>query len=184
MAKAVMSQPDKSVLFMARRESCRLALKQRYPTRDPVSGQPTGMTEGIFVGFRENAFRCPTKGKVTLRDTLDGGEATVDAEWLLDRLLNHRLYGDMWEGFWRVDPAAPPVSQEEQDALMDAAIRLDIDALRRVLYEEEQGWKRDVVLRTARRGIEQIEETHRAYAEEKAAEEAAAKGKGAPKAEG
>jgi hypothetical protein len=63
------------------------------------------------------------------------------------------------EGFWRVDPQAPAPSGEELQAIMELAMNLDIDSLRRTLRTEAEGWQREPVLALTRRAIEKVEST-------------------------
>jgi hypothetical protein len=123
----LVSQPETSIVYMARRSDLRLTLKSRYPLRNPVTGQPEGTTRGIFAGFRDGTLRIPREGKVVLVDTLDGGESEeLDAEFVHEMLQKHRRYGDRSEGFWMLEQPAPPVSPQEIDRLMEAAARWDV----------------------------------------------------------
>ena len=47
--------------------------------------------------------------------------SAVDAQELIAWMGRHRLNGDRHEGFWQVDPTAPPVSEDEMSRLMDAS---------------------------------------------------------------
>lgn len=174
----LVSTPEDAVLFMARRSELRLTMKPRYRLRDPVSGQVTGQTAGTFIGFREGVFRCPKEGTCKLVDTIDGGESQIDAGELIEWLEGHRLYGNQFEGFWRVDPTAPPPSRDELQRLMDAAIALDEETLQKVIDQERAGWDRQDIITTAEKALERImqvkEQLHAEAAAAAKAEAAAA----------
>jgi hypothetical protein len=168
----LVSQPEKSVVYMARRSDLRLTLKSRYPLRNPVTGQPEGTTRGIFAGFRDGTLRVPREGKVVLVDTLDGGESEeLDAEFVHEMLQKHRRYGDRSEGFWMLEQPAPPVSPQEIDRLMEAAARWDVGTLEAVLEQERAGWGRADLIATAERQVGRI----RAMEAERDAQVAAAR---------
>lgn len=152
----LVSQPESTLLFMSRRTDLRLVKRPRYPVRDPVSGQVAGSTAGEFVGFRDGQFRCPQEGEFKLADSLDGGEAEVDAAELVEWLKKHRLYMNRQEGFWLVDQTAPPVSQDEMRALMQAAMRLDVPVLERIVEQERAGWGRDAIIVEAEAALDEI----------------------------
>lgn len=162
-----LSKPDTTVLFMARREELRLTKRKRYPQRNPQTGEFLGYTPGEYVAFRSGVYRVPREGEIVLRDSLDGGHATVDAAEVLEWLERHPLNGDLFEGFWKVDPTAPPVQDTEMDLLMELQANYDRAGLEQLLADEEAGWKREIVLNAARKGIERI------VAAEQAAEQAA-----------
>lgn len=150
--------PEDSILFMCRRSDLRLTWKKRYPVRD-AGGQPVGMTPGAYVAFRDGVFRCPKEGPFTLVDSLDGGTFDLeDVTELLEWLDRHRLRDDREDGFWRVDPTAPPVSQDEILALNDLVLKLDLDGLERFIAQEEAGWGREDLLATARTTLEKVTE--------------------------
>jgi hypothetical protein len=70
-------------------------------------------------------------------------------EWLQ----KHRLFGNQLEGFWRVDPTAPPVSQDEMRALMNAALRLDTETLEEIIRQERAGWNRPQIVEEAEQAL-------------------------------
>jgi hypothetical protein len=172
----VQSLPN--VMFKSRRKGLRLTVTPRYTTRNPVSGQPTGETKGIFIAFLEGPdggyFSFPATGPVKLVDSLNGGESEMDAEKVLEWLEGHRLFGDRFEGFWREELTAPAVSREELQVLMDAALEFDEDKLRALIEQEEAGWAREDLLSTARGALERIG-VAKAKAEEIARAEAGGK---------
>jgi hypothetical protein len=177
---------EDTVLYMSRRSDLRLTMKARYPMLNPITGQREGMTRGIFCGFREGALRVPKTGKVMMVDTLDGGEFEMDAEPVHEWLTKHRRYGDMNEGFWRVDPVAPPATREEFARISEAGAGWDRETLQEIIRQESEGWGREDVLRVARgtiARIDQLEEQVQARAAEVANEEVAAERAAREKAE-
>lgn len=159
MTETLVSPTDSTVLFMSRRSALRLTMRPRYKTRDPVSGQQTGETKGVFIGFRDGQVRIPKDGEFVAVDTLDGGESDpMPAGEVQDWLMRHRLFGNREEGFWRVDPTAPPVSQDEMRVMMNAATTLDEETLREIVRQEEAGWARDDILSVAREALDRIGE--------------------------
>jgi len=157
MSEILVTPTDRSVLYMSRRSELRLTKRRRFPVRNPVTGEVEGVSPGEFVAFRDGQVRIPKEGTVTLQDSLDGGTAEVEAADVHEWLMSHRLFGNQTEGFWRVDPTAPPVSQEEMRALMQAAIRLDGDMLREIVRQEREGWGRTQILEEAETALEQID---------------------------
>jgi len=164
------------VLYVSRRAELRLTMVPRYPKLNQVTGQKQGDTKGVFIGFRDGHVRIPKEGKYVTVDTLDGGESQpIDASEVHQWMENHRLFGNQLEGFWRVDPEAPPVSQDEMRALMSAAIRLDADLLHEIIRQEKAGWNRSQILEEAEEALERIQEiAEQSQAAEIAAAEAAA----------
>lgn len=139
---SLVAEPPNRVLFFARRDSLRLTMTARYATRDPVSGQPTGQTPGRFVAFRDFKFEVPPSGEVTIVDSLNGGEATLEASEVVDWLKRHRLFGDREEGFWLYEEPAPAITAAEQQRVSDAALEHDLDTLGEMLAQERAGWAR------------------------------------------
>jgi hypothetical protein len=150
---ALVQQPDASVLFVAKRSDLRLVKTARYPLVAPNTGQRLGETRGITVSFAPNGeFRCPLEGEVTIMDPGGAGQAKLPAEELLTFLEGHPRCGDPNEGFQRVDPKAPPLGQEEQQRLMDAATDWDIETLEAIIVQERAGWGREQIIDRRRRG--------------------------------
>jgi hypothetical protein len=156
----VMSAPSKSVTFSARREDLRLVRVARYPVMG-AAGQKVDETKGEVVCFRNGRLEVPLEGDFTLEDG-----RTAPAVEILGWLEKHRLNGDAWEGFFRVEFAAPPPTQDEMQALVDAAMELNVDKLREIIRQEEEGWAREPILRVARGGVEKIEAALAAHAEQ------------------
>lgn len=177
MTTQLVSTPATEVTYFSFRQDLRLVLKARYPTINPHTGTREGFTKGWFLGFRDHKLTLPTTGPAVLVDTLDGGEAEVEDVAVVHELLaKHRLFGHRTEGFWRHEEPAPPVTESELSALMDAA--WDEDRLAEIIRQEEAGWARDALLRPARAALEK----QRAALEEfrrREESEAAAKAKGA-----
>jgi hypothetical protein len=176
LEEPLVSAPARSVLYAARREDLRLVRVPRYPERG-ASGQQVGETLGQVVVFRNGRLDVPLDGPIMLEDgrEVDGAEIN---EWLQ----KHRRFGDADEGFFKVELAAPPVSEDEMNALVEAAMALDVEKLEEIVRQEEQGWRREALLRVAREGVERIHafKAQHAAAEaepEKPAAKAAAKPK-------
>jgi hypothetical protein len=171
----LVSQPETKTLWMSRRSELRLVLDARQPKVAAATGQKTGETLGQAVRFSDGVFRCPPTGTVTLEDGREADAAEVTA-----RLDTHKLKGDMEEGFWRVDPTAPPLSRAEMETLTQAAIALDSEKLLALIAQEEAGWGREDVLSIARDAVARIEEVKEEAMRQ--AQEEADKAKGKPKA--
>src|SRR4051794_8765586 len=150
--QTLVSTPEKGALFMAIREDLRLVKFPRYP-QFGAGGQKVGENFGEVVPFRDGVLRVPATGTITLED---GREA--DAGEVLAFLENHRLRGDMNEGFWRVDPTAPPVSKDELKALMRAAATLDTESLERALSAERDGWDRPDMIEAIEENLATVSE--------------------------
>jgi hypothetical protein len=136
---ALVQQPDPSVLFIAKRSELRLTKIARQPIVIPATGQRIGMTAGATVSFApDGEFRCPLEGEVTIMDPGGAGEARMPAAELLEWLERHPRCGDPNEGFYRVDPKAPPLGQEEQQRIVDAATAWDVDTLRAIVAQERE----------------------------------------------
>lgn len=156
--EALVQQPDPSVLFIAKRSDLRLVKSGRYPIILPT-GERIGMTAGATVSFAPNGeFRCPLEGEVTIMDPGGAGEAKLPAEELLKFLEKHPRCGDPNEGFYRVDPKAPPLGQEEQQRIVEAATAWDVDTLRAIVAQEREGWNREQVIEVAQGAIQRVEE--------------------------
>lgn len=146
----LVATPDSHVLFMCRRSDLRLVKTPRYPRYGP-GGQQVGEKPGEVVAFRDGTLRVPRTGMAILEDGRQ-----VDAEEIVEWLEGHRLFTDSEDGFWRVDPTAPPVSQAEIDALNDIVLDLDEDKLLAFIEQERAGWGRDDLLASAERVLERM----------------------------
>ena len=184
---AIVQQPDKAVLFVARRTELRLVKEGRYPIVVPTTGQRIGETRGVTVSFApEGEFRCPEKGEVTIMDPGGAGRATLRADdyvdengqhvqGLLNWLQTHERCGDPNEGFMRLDPKAPPIGQQEHKALVTFATKWDVDGLRAIIEAEREGWNRKELIEVAQGALEQIQAAEdRIRAEVEAEQQAAA----------
>lgn len=183
MTEVLVAPTDSTVLYMSRRSELRLTMVPRYPKLNPVTGQQTEVSRGAFIGFRDGHVRIPKEGQYVAVDTLDGGESEpMPAEEVHDWLVRHRLFGNQLEGFWRVDPTAPPVSQDEQQVMMNAAIRLDVETLEEIVRQEREGWARPQILEVAQDALDRIAEIHaQTEAAQREEEQAPAKAKPGPK---
>lgn len=150
---ALVSTPDPSLLFMARRSDLRLVKKSIRPVRN-AEGIEVDKTLGETLEFKEGVLRVPTgKGEqVALANGLRVKAAEV-VEWLR----KHRLLGDWQEGFWEVDPVAPPASEAEMATLQDLAIDLNASGLRDFIEQEQAGWARKQILAVAAGTLERVE---------------------------
>lgn len=181
MTETLVSPTDQTVLYMSRRSELRLTMVPRYPKLNQVTGAKQGETKGAFIGFRDGQVRIPKTGEYVTVDTLDGGESQpMPAEEVHEWLMRHRLFGNQLEGFWRVDPTAPPVSQDEMRVMMNAATTLDEETLREIVRQEEAGWAREDILSVAREALDRIGEIH-AHAEAAQREAESAPKKPGPK---
>jgi hypothetical protein len=185
MTETLVSPTDQTVLYMSRRAELRLTMVPRYPKLNQVTGAKQGETKGAFIGFRDGQVRIPKTGEYVTVDTLDGGESQpMPAEEVHEWLSRHRLFGNRFEGFWRVDPTAPPVSQDEMRVMMNAATTLDEETLREIVRQEEAGWAREDILSVAREALERIGEIReQAEAAQREAEAAVKKPGPKPKAQ-
>jgi hypothetical protein len=186
VVSALVQQPDPSVLFIAKRSDLRLVKTGRYPIMVPSTGQRIGETRGVTVAFNNHEFRCQLEGEVTIMDPGGAGQATLPAEELLKFLESHPRCGDPNEGFYRVDPKAPPLGQEEQQRIVDAATAWDVDTLRAIVAQEREGWNREQVIEVAQGAIQRIaeaEERIRASQDERRMEEQLAEQDAAAKVE-
>jgi hypothetical protein len=85
-----------------------------------------------------------------------------------------------------VDPKAPPLGQEEQQRIVDAATAWDVDTLRAIVAQEREGWNREQVIEVAQGAIQRIaeaEERIRASQDERRMEEQLAEQDAAAKVE-
>jgi hypothetical protein len=146
------SKPDAVDVYMAMREELILVKTPRYPVYGPA-GAKVGEQPGERIQFVDGVLRVPHKGKVQL---IDGRQVPADEirEWLN----SHNLLGDKFGGFWKIDAAAPPISEEELGALMDAMAILDLDGLEAMLADERAGWGREALIRQLERNIARVKE--------------------------
>lgn len=162
----VVSQPSREVVYTARRSDLQLIKTPRYPLRGAL-GEQVGETPGITVQFVNGMLRLPLEGEV---NTAHG--IKVDVADLHPWLKEHRLYGDLHEGFVTVEQTAPPVTSTEIGALTDASLTLDEDALVALIEQESQGWAREDLLRPAQKALDSIRAAKAAQAEQEAQEPA------------
>lgn len=178
VAEPLVAPGEKTFLFMARRQSLRLIRIPRGTLINPATGQrEVGAVPGQAVAFHEGVLRVEKDGEVTLEDG-----STAPAADILEWLDKHRLNGNVEEGFWRVDPTAPPVSQDEMRTLMQAALALDEETLRRIAEEEREGWGRSAIIEEAESALGSIEAMREAERAQALAEAEAAKADAKPPA--
>lgn len=157
VAEPLVTPGEANYLYMARRQSLRLVRVPRGTLINPSTGQrEVGAIQGQAVAFHEGVLRVPKEGQVVLEDGKPA-DASEIAQWLD----THRLYGNVEEGFWRVDPTAPPVSQDELRQLMDAALNYDVVTLQEIVRQEREGWDRPALIEEAENALTKIEEMRR-----------------------
>lgn len=161
-AEQLVAPTETSYLYMSRRADLRLVRIPRYPIF-AGGGRQVGEEPGQMLQFIENTLRVPKDGKVMLADG-----RRVDSGEILQWLDSHRRYGDVEDGFWRVDPTAPPVSQDELDRLLDAALNYDQDLLEEIVRQERAGWGRSQIIESAERSLAKIREMEVLAAQEQA----------------
>jgi hypothetical protein len=151
----LVSQPQREVTYLAKRQELVLVHTPEYPIRTP-EGRPVGLTEGVRIQFRDHMLRVPMEGTVT---TAQGRQfpATELNEWLQ----RHPKFGDSWEGFTKIEQVAPPVTVEEMEAISSAAVMHDVDTLTAIIEQERAGWGRADVIRVAEQRVAQIDEVRR-----------------------
>lgn len=163
--ESLVAAPDDHVVFYSRRQDLRLVKTPRYPIYGP-GGREMGTQLGEAVQFRDGQLRVPLKGKMRMDD---GRE--MPAVEVRDWLENHRLFSDREDGFWRIDPEAPPVSREELDALTQIALDFDEERLVAFIEQERSGWAREDLLGTAEKALERMREIAKAAAAAEQAKE-------------
>lgn len=156
----LVSQPAREVTYAARRSDLQLIKTPRYPTLGPGNVK-VGETQGIALQFTGGLLRLPMEGVVQTKHGIE-----VDVADLHPWLQSHRAFGDREEGFFLVMQAAPPVSAEETDRLMEAATGLNSEALEAIIEAEKAGWARPELLEPAERAIERINGMLQAAAEQ------------------
>lgn len=134
--KQLVSKPTINRVFLSMRENLRLVHTARYPIVD-AGGIKRSETKGKTLTFRNN--RLDVSGEGTVR-TETGEE--WDVSEALAWLASHRLNGDRVEGFWEVEPAAPPISPEEMKNLY----RCSPEDLAEMRAQEAAGYDRKELL--------------------------------------
>lgn len=172
---SIVSQPAQEKSYASRRGELRLVHTQEYPIYGP-GGRQIGMEPGIRIKFTDGVLRVPLRGKIT---TEQGRE--IDAAPIVEWLDSHRLNGNREEGFFEVPQAAPPVTDSELDAIMEAGYTHDMDRLEVILQSEQQGWGRVQIVSAVEKALTRIRAMHEQMAAQNAAEEAEAAKKPAAK---
>jgi hypothetical protein len=168
----LVATPAKVVQYAARREDLRLVKQPIYPVYGP-GGQTVGEKPGQTVEFHGGLLTID----MTQEETEIAAGRKIPTAELVEWLEGHRRFMDSDEGFFKVDVAAPAVSQEEMDRLLTAAVNLDAQTLTAIVHAEETGWERATILEPARRALASVEELAKAGAAE--AEKPEPKGAGA-----
>lgn len=148
----LVSRPEEGTLYMSRRNELRL-VKSPTRSRFNAEGSKIETIQGESVTFRDGALRLPTGGKATI----DAG-LRVSVDELRTWLEDHRAFGDREEGFWRVDPVAPPVDGGELERLTEITTDLDIPRLEAFIAQEEEGWARPRLLKAAEAALARVNE--------------------------
>lgn len=176
----IIAKPHGIVQFAAFASELCLVYSPTYYQLGP-HGQKTGRLneDAARFSFRDGVLKVPESGTVTT----DQGRK-FDAATLLEWLREHRLNGDHSSGFWEIPKVAPPVTDEEFEAVTIASATMDLERLRAILKAEEKGWARPMLLKATRAALERLEAFQAefaAQAAEREAEEAKAAKKPAAK---
>lgn len=139
--------------FYSRRKSLRLVIEPRYEQVAPQTGRALGRSPGVTVEFKENHLALPGSGPVKIAN---GRKA--EAEDLLEALREHDLFKDVHDGFWEVDPSAPPAAAEELQRLVTAGLAGDIATLEKMAGQERAGWQRSELLALIAESIDQVKD--------------------------
>lgn len=134
-------------------------------------GQPQGLTQaGVSYQFSDGRLTL-TEGQDLLADgPLEGGQPTVqDAVAWIRAQPEYNMTGIVG-GFTEEgrEPGRVPEPDDEMDAIGDAQVNLDAEALQRVLDAERAGYQRRVVLVAAERALERVQEAAEALRAEQA----------------
>ena len=129
----LVSQPAREVTYAARRSDLQLIKTPRYPQLGPGNVK-VGETQGITLQFQMGLLRLPLEGTVMTKHGIE-----VDVSDLHPWLQSHRAYGDREEGFFIMEQAAPPVSAEEMERMMNAAMGLNNEELEAIIEAEQAG---------------------------------------------
>jgi hypothetical protein len=152
-AEQMVSVPDTSTLFMARRSELRLVRKAIMQTRD-AEGRPADTIPGETLVFHDGVLRIPQTGSVRLAD----GRVVNNPRELVEWLEAHPLKDDIQEGFWRVDQTAPAPSEGELETMQELAMDLNADGLEAFISQEREGWDRPKLIEVAERSLERVRE--------------------------
>jgi hypothetical protein len=169
-------KPRPEKMFASRRESLRLVVQAEYPNFGP-QGQKIGtVSGGLRLAFTDGVLRVPLEGDVVT----ENGKRLPAAD-VLTWLERHPLLGSRDEGFFEVAQVAPPVSEAEVEAITEAAMLHDTDALTRILDAERAGWQRPALIRNVEKRLEQIAQMAADYAAQIEAQAGEPAAKAAPK---
>jgi hypothetical protein len=144
----LVSRPDSTVVFMARRTDLKL-VKLRERARRNAEGDVAEVLPGERVAFVDGVLRVPASGRMRGEQGED-----LDAAEVLLWLEGHHLLDDRFEGFWRLDEPAPVATEAEQATLAELGMELDVAGLEEFILQEEAGWAREALLGVARGSLE------------------------------
>jgi hypothetical protein len=170
----LVSAPPRAAIFMSRRSDLRLVKTPKIP-RIAATGMKIGEEPGETLVFRAGRLDVPHEGTVELED---GREC--DAQEVRAFLTSHRWFGDTQDGFWEVEQVGPPVSKQEMDAVVNAALEFDEAKLEAIVAQESAGWGRQDLIASASEALERMRAAKARQAELQA-EQAKAKPKPAAK---
>jgi hypothetical protein len=165
----IVSQPANVKTYASRRGSLTLVHTPEYPIYGP-GGREVGKEAGARIMFTDGVLRVPLNGKIT---TQQGRE--IDAAPIIEWLDKHRLNGDQYEGFFEVPQAAPPVTDDELEGIMEAGYTHDMDRLEAIAQAERAGWNRAQIVGAVEKALGRIREMHAQIEAQRAAEDAEAK---------
>lgn len=148
----LVARPEDGTVYMSRRSDLRL-LKTQTRNRYNAEGSVIETIQGECILFRDGVLRLPTRGKALIDKGMKVPVGEL-REWLED----HKSFGDREEGFWRVDPVAPPVGEVELERLTEITTDLDIPRLEAFIAQEEAGWAREKLLKAARAALERVQD--------------------------
>jgi hypothetical protein len=153
--RTLVSKPEQSALYMSARSGLRLVKRPKLPIRDQT-GQEVDQTPGERIDFDSDAvLRVPLDRDADVE--LPTG-VTLKAGEIHDWLQKHKTFGDRFEGFWKVDQPAPPITQQELENVLDLALRLDEDGLVALIEQEQSGYARSDLLEAAKGSLAKLRE--------------------------
>lgn len=133
-------QPPSAIVYVSARKELVCVLKQRFPVWE--AGRQVGETQGLRARFKHHQLRLD-------RDN-------PDHEELIELLEKHKLNGNAFNGFRRAVEPAPSATQAEMQNLVDAAIGLDTATIEEFIRQEQAGYARPDVLKTAQLALKRV----------------------------
>lgn len=165
--ETLVQTPPRSVIFMARRREQRLVKEREIPQYNQA-GERVNVKAGQTVEFREGRLDVPMSGTMKLAK---GQEAP--AEEILEWLRTHPDNGDMFDGFWEVDPVVPAPSEQEMSKLIALAQEYDVPGLEAFLEQEQAGYHRQVLVAACQGSLDKAREVQREIAAQRSAQQQA-----------